>query len=285
MYSATEILMSNTARGDTAKRDWTKQKMMDITSKLRFRIKTSNQTFEAMLDSYKSDDDDIGALYYVVAVVMIYGLSIVMMIASHIRRNNQDNQLRSYLKEMSLLRKNDRRERIFTQVANVSTSAKPLLTKSRSSGKQDSDEIETLQENDDEFNDMRINSNSDETCDSVFQMSCDESPEVVTFYETQSRMCSRTSSAQIQVIDENVPLWPINVARASPFCLSFDEIKWNSTTFTRNLNKDAFNVIKVVFFYFVYTSFLFKYVSDQFMAEKMEIYVPESIWLDGTQRS
>lgn len=180
---------------------------MDITSKLRFRIKTSNQTFEAMLDSYKSDDDDIGALYYVVAVVMIYGLSIVMMIASHIRRNNQDNQLRSYLKEMSLLRKNDRRERIFTQVANVSTSAKPLLTKSRSSGKQDSDEIETLQENDDEFNDMRINSNSDETCDSVFQMSCDESPEVVTYYEAQSRMCSRiSSSAQIQVIDENVPL-------------------------------------------------------------------------------
>lgn len=193
------------------------QKMMDITSKLRFRIKTSNQTFEAMLDSYKSDDDDLGALYYVVAVVMIYGLSIVMMIASHIRRNNQDNQLRSYLKEMSLLRKNDRRERIFTRVANVSSSAKPLLTKSRNSGKQDSDEIGTLQENDDEFNDMRMNSNSDETCDSVFQMSCDETPEVVTYYEAQSRMCSRTSSAQIQVIDENVSLWPVDVARASPF--------------------------------------------------------------------
>lgn len=36
----------------------------------------------------------------------------------------------------------------------------------------------------------------------------------------------------------------------------------------------------------MYTSFLFKYVSDQFMAEKMEIYVPESIKVfDSTERS
>ena len=42
--------------------------------------------------------DDIGALYYVVAVILIYGLSIVLMIASHIRKNKQDNQLKAYLK-------------------------------------------------------------------------------------------------------------------------------------------------------------------------------------------
>ncbi|XP_062583738.1 uncharacterized protein LOC134245479 [Saccostrea cucullata] len=174
--------------------------MMDIASKLRFRIKTANETFEAMVDSYHTDEDDIGALYYVVAVVMIYGLSIVMMIASHIRKNKQDSQLRSYLKEMSILRKNDRRERVYNRVANVPSSAKPLLGKTRSDPKNG-----TVQETDDEFNDMRM-TNGDETSDSVFQMSCEDTPEVVTSAETQSRKSSRQSSAQFQVIDENVPL-------------------------------------------------------------------------------
>lgn len=179
--------------------------MMDITSsKLRFRIKTSNQTFEAVVDSYRTDEDGIGALYYVVAVVMIYGLSIVMMIASHIRRNNQDNQLRSYLKEMSILRKNDRRERIFTRVANVSTSAKPLLNKAHDSGKQLSDGTSIVQETDDDVSDLRLTGNSDDTCDSVFQTSCDETPEV-NYYEVHGCRSSR-NSAQIHVIDENVPL-------------------------------------------------------------------------------
>jgi hypothetical protein len=31
--------------------------------------------------------DDVGALYYVVAVIFIYGCSILMMIASYIRKN------------------------------------------------------------------------------------------------------------------------------------------------------------------------------------------------------
>jgi len=31
--------------------------------------------------------DDVGALYYVVAVILIYGCSILMMIASYIRKN------------------------------------------------------------------------------------------------------------------------------------------------------------------------------------------------------
>ncbi|XP_061175671.1 uncharacterized protein LOC133184601 [Saccostrea echinata] len=175
--------------------------MMDITSKLRFRIKTANETFEAMVDSYHTDEDDIGALYYVVAVVMIYGLSIVMMIASHIRKNKQDSQLRSYLKEMSILRKNDRRERVYNRVANVPSSAKPLLGKTRSDPKNGA-----LQETDDEFNDVRMTSNGDETSDSVFQMSYEDTSEVVTSVETQSRKSSRQSSTQFQVIDENVPL-------------------------------------------------------------------------------
>lgn len=188
---------------------WQQLKMMDITSKLRFRIKTPNQTIEAVVDSYRTDEDDIGALYYVIAVVMIYGLSIVMMIASHIRRNKQDSQLRSYLKEMSILRKNDRRERIFNRVANVPTSAKPLFYKTRNDAKNNSDAIATLHENDDGLHDMRMSSNcSDENTDSVFQMSCDETQEFVTYNyaENQTRRSSKHSNAQIEVIDENVPL-------------------------------------------------------------------------------
>jgi hypothetical protein len=183
--------------------------MMDITSKLRFRIKTPNQTIEAVVDSYRTDEDDIGALYYVIAVVMIYGLSIVMMIASHIRRNKQDSQLRSYLKEMSILRKNDRRERIFNRVANVPSSAKPFLHKTRSDPKTDSDAIPTLHEHDDELHDMRMSSNcSEENTDSVFQMPCDETSEFVTYsyVENQTKRSNSHSSAQIQVINENIPL-------------------------------------------------------------------------------
>jgi hypothetical protein len=64
--------------------------MMDITNNLRLRIHTSNNdTFVAYVDDSHQKYDDIGALYYVVAVVLIYGLSIVMMIASHIRKNKQ----------------------------------------------------------------------------------------------------------------------------------------------------------------------------------------------------
>ena len=42
--------------------------------------------------------DDVGALYYVVAVILIYGLSILMMIASYTRKNSADHKLNRYLK-------------------------------------------------------------------------------------------------------------------------------------------------------------------------------------------
>ncbi|KAK3091958.1 hypothetical protein FSP39_024013 [Pinctada imbricata] len=101
--------------------------MMDIMSSIRVRIKTnSNGTFDAVLETDDgSHEDNIGALYYVIAVVFIYGLSIVMMIASHIRKNKQDNQLRNYLKEMSILRKNDRREKFYSKMSTLS----PATTK------------------------------------------------------------------------------------------------------------------------------------------------------------
>jgi len=37
--------------------------------------------------------DDVGALYYVVAVILIYGCSILMMIASYIRKNKVRNSV------------------------------------------------------------------------------------------------------------------------------------------------------------------------------------------------
>ncbi|XP_076462943.1 uncharacterized protein LOC143295247 [Babylonia areolata] len=75
-------------------------------------------------DPRLGDSDDIGALYYVVAVIFIYGLSIVMMIASHIRRNKQDCQLRAYLKEMALLRKEDRRDKLMGRITTIAATAK-----------------------------------------------------------------------------------------------------------------------------------------------------------------
>ncbi|CAH1776120.1 unnamed protein product [Owenia fusiformis] len=67
---------------------------------------------------YYNSDDDVGALYYVVAVVLIYGLSIVLMIGSHIRKNKMDKRISSYLKEMSYVRKRERRDQLY-QVAQT----------------------------------------------------------------------------------------------------------------------------------------------------------------------
>jgi hypothetical protein len=50
-------------------------------------------------------DDDVGALTYVVVVILIYACSILMMIASYIRKNNVDQRLQRYLKEMAHVRK------------------------------------------------------------------------------------------------------------------------------------------------------------------------------------
>ncbi|KAH3695998.1 uncharacterized protein LOC127862261 [Dreissena polymorpha] len=96
--------------------------MMDLTRNLRFRIDTAeNDSIIAYVEQRPSEYDNIGALYYVVAVVLIYGLSIVMMIASHIRRNKQDGQLRSYLKEMAALRKKNRREQLLEKMTTLAT--------------------------------------------------------------------------------------------------------------------------------------------------------------------
>ncbi|RUS79242.1 hypothetical protein EGW08_012972 [Elysia chlorotica] len=96
---------------------------LDVHGKLRIRVRpdsVQNDTWVGIIENVQStDDDDIGALYYVVAVIFIYGLSIVMMIASHIRKNKQDSQLRTYLKEMSNLRKTERREKVLHKMTDL----------------------------------------------------------------------------------------------------------------------------------------------------------------------
>ena len=56
--------------------------------------------------SEHSSRDPNGATYYVVAVVLVYGFSIVLLIASHIKRKNakalQDRQINKYLQEFQV---------------------------------------------------------------------------------------------------------------------------------------------------------------------------------------
>ena len=165
-------------------------KMMDITSNLRFRIRTENNSFEAMVDTIrKSDEDDIGALYYVVAVVLIYGLSIVMMIASHIRKNKQDSQLRNYLKEMSILRKNDRREKLYTKIGTTPNPVKNVALNLVQGEGKCTEECATAttqsQKKCESRETLCKNGNSDDN-DSVFNHSCDEASERDEKKETSS---------------------------------------------------------------------------------------------------
>ncbi|ESO86717.1 hypothetical protein LOTGIDRAFT_166990 [Lottia gigantea] len=114
---------------------------MEIGGNLKLRILSEkNESWVGYIEDPRDRYDESGALFYVVAVVMIYGLSIVMMIASHIRKNKQDSHLRIYLKEMAVLRKNDRREKIMEQVNSIaSTSCKKSSLKLKSSKKDKND--------------------------------------------------------------------------------------------------------------------------------------------------
>lgn len=69
-----------------------------------------NSSFIAKIVNKNKDyrEDSVGAVYYVVIVIMIYACSIIMMIASHIRKNKMDRKLSAYLKEMAFVRKKER---------------------------------------------------------------------------------------------------------------------------------------------------------------------------------
>ena len=59
-------------------------------------------------------DDGIGAGFYVIAVIIVYAMSIVALIASHIKRKNrkllEDRQIHKYLKEFQIVRERSRRD-------------------------------------------------------------------------------------------------------------------------------------------------------------------------------
>lgn len=71
---------------------------------------TGNSTFVGKIVNKKKHDDrdDVGALYYVIVVILLYACSMIMMIASHIRKNKIDRKLNVYLKEMAFVRKRER---------------------------------------------------------------------------------------------------------------------------------------------------------------------------------
>lgn len=63
--------------------------------------------------SLNGDYDDVGALYYVVAVVFIYGFSIILMIGSLIRKSNTDRGMNIYMKGLDKVRRLERRQQKF----------------------------------------------------------------------------------------------------------------------------------------------------------------------------
>lgn len=77
--------------------------------------------------------DDLGALYYVVAVIVIYGFSIVMMIASYIRKNKDDRRLKRYLQEMAFVRKRDRHMALMWAATKAANLRRNALTPSQAS--------------------------------------------------------------------------------------------------------------------------------------------------------
>lgn len=70
----------------------------------------------AVIDGYGPTrrPDPTGATYYVIAVVLVYGMSIVMLIASHIKRKHakvlEDRQINKYLQEFQVVRETSSRD-------------------------------------------------------------------------------------------------------------------------------------------------------------------------------
>ena len=65
-------------------------------------------------DGAKVDYDQAGASYYVIAVVLVYGMSIVMLIASHIKRRQEkvveDKQINKYLQDFQIVKERHARD-------------------------------------------------------------------------------------------------------------------------------------------------------------------------------
>ena len=72
-----------------------------------------SQSLKEFLNPPKPPYDDRGALYYVVAVILIYGISIVLMISSSVRKSKNDNGVNNYVHDMDKVRQLERRQQKF----------------------------------------------------------------------------------------------------------------------------------------------------------------------------
>ena len=96
--------------------DWAINKSLIVT----FQILGKNRTYHAILGSDGNSDDDPydsrGAVYYVIAVIMIYGISIVLLILATVRgrtyHNHTDKQVTSYLRNIDSIRQKGQTESI-----------------------------------------------------------------------------------------------------------------------------------------------------------------------------
>ena len=70
----------------------------------------SERSLESLLNPARPDYDDRGALYYVIVVICIYGISIILMIASLVRKNTKDNGIVNYMKDIDKVRQLERRQ-------------------------------------------------------------------------------------------------------------------------------------------------------------------------------
>ena len=65
-------------------------------------------------DKEYQSNDPTGATYYLIAVVLVYGMSIVLLIASHIKRKHskvlEDRQIIKYLEEFQIVRETSSKE-------------------------------------------------------------------------------------------------------------------------------------------------------------------------------
>ncbi len=69
-----------------------------------------NRTYLDLTAVSRAAYDGEGALYYVIAVLFMYALSIILMIGSLIKKSKQDNGMSKYMEDLDKVRKVERRQ-------------------------------------------------------------------------------------------------------------------------------------------------------------------------------
>ena len=64
----------------------------------------SSKLNETTLQNNKAEDyDSVGAIYYVIAVIIMFGCTILLMFCSFVRKTHDDNSIISYMKDLDRL--------------------------------------------------------------------------------------------------------------------------------------------------------------------------------------